>query len=77
MDAANLACRTGREMGMNVVDQEPPAAGREAFTAQQWERAYELLRVADTGQSLTPADLERLSEACTLDGPLRRDARAA
>jgi class 3 adenylate cyclase len=37
--------------------------GREAFSDQQWERAYALLSAADAEQPLAPEDLERLGEA--------------
>ena len=49
--------------GVNAVARDPLDAGREAFAAGQWERAYELLRAADAGDALPPADLERLSGA--------------
>ena len=48
---------------MNAVARDPLDAGREAFAAGQWERAYELLCAADAGNALPPADLERLSGA--------------
>ncbi len=53
----------GRTADMGAVAQDPLAAGREAFSAQKWERAYELLRTADAEHVLAPADLERLSDA--------------
>jgi class 3 adenylate cyclase len=37
--------------------------GREAFSDQQWERAYSLLAAADAEQPLASEDLERLAEA--------------
>lgn len=48
---------------MSAVAQGPLSAGREAFSAHEWERAYELLRAADAQRGLAPVDLERLSEA--------------
>jgi len=48
---------------VNAVARDPLDAGREAFAAGQWERAYELLCAADAGNALPPADLERLSGA--------------
>jgi class 3 adenylate cyclase len=48
---------------MSAVSQDPLPAGREAFLACQWERAYELLSSAEAEQGLLPEDLERLSEA--------------
>ncbi len=48
---------------MSAVSQDPLPAGREAFLARQWERAYELLSSAEAEQGLVPEDLERLSEA--------------
>jgi len=48
---------------MNAVAEGPLAAGREAFSARKWERAFELLRAADADHALAPADLERLSDA--------------
>jgi class 3 adenylate cyclase len=48
---------------MSAVAQDPLAAGREAFFACEWERAYELLCVADADHGLAPTDLERLSDA--------------
>ncbi len=48
---------------MSAVAQDPLSAGREAFSAEQWERAYELLSAADAEHALAPADLERLSNA--------------
>lgn len=48
---------------MSAVSQDPLPAGREAFWAGQWERAYELLSAAEAERGLPPADLERLSEA--------------
>jgi class 3 adenylate cyclase len=48
---------------MSAVAQDPLAAGREAFSAEQWESAYELLCAADAEHPLAPADLERLSNA--------------
>lgn len=53
----------GRMADMGAVAQDPLAAGREAFSARKWERAYELLRTADAEHVLAPADLERLSDA--------------
>ena len=63
MELSKLAHWTGRKVAMSGVAQDPLAAGREAFSAQQWGRAYELLRAADVECLLAPADLERLSEA--------------
>jgi hypothetical protein len=48
---------------MSAVAQDKLAAGREAFSAQQWERAFELLSVADAAQALAPEDLECLADA--------------
>jgi hypothetical protein len=48
---------------MSAVVQDPLAAGREAFSGQQWERAYELLSAADAARTLLPEDLERMSDA--------------
>jgi len=48
---------------VSTVADGPLLAGREAFSAQEWERAYGLLSAADVGQALAPADLERLSGA--------------
>lgn len=48
---------------MNAVAQDPLDTGREAFSTEQWERAYELLCAADAEHPLAPADLERLSNA--------------
>lgn len=48
---------------MSTVAEDPLAAGRDAFSAEAWERAYELLRVADASQALPAEDLERLSDA--------------
>ncbi len=53
---------------MSAVAEGPLSAGREAFSAQQWERAFELLSAADVEQVLDPADLERLSEAACWTG---------
>ena len=63
VDPSKLACWTRREAGMSAFAQGPLAAGREAFSAHEWERAYELLSTADAERVLAPADLERLSEA--------------
>ena len=49
--------------GMSAVAEDPLGAGREAFFAGRWERAYELLCAADAERALPPADLERLSDA--------------
>jgi class 3 adenylate cyclase len=62
LDWSKLA-RWAREVDVSAVAQGPLAAGREAFSAQEWERAYELLSTADAEQVLIPADVERLSEA--------------
>jgi class 3 adenylate cyclase len=48
---------------MSAVSQDPLSLGREAFSACQWERAYELLSTADAERDLSAPDLERLSEA--------------
>jgi class 3 adenylate cyclase len=48
---------------MSGVVQDPLLGGREAFTAQDWERAYGLFSAADALEPLAPADLERMSEA--------------
>lgn len=48
---------------MSAVSHDPLHDGREAFSAQEWERAFELLSIADAEQGLSPADLERISEA--------------
>jgi class 3 adenylate cyclase len=53
---------------MSAVTGGPLSAGREAFSGQEWERAYELLSSADVGQGLAPADLECLSEAACWTG---------
>ncbi len=63
MDRSKLASWTRLEVGVSAVARDPLLAGREAFSAQEWQRAYELLSVADEGPGLAPADLERLSEA--------------
>jgi class 3 adenylate cyclase len=55
-------------VGVSAVAKDPLPAGREAFSAQDWQRAYELLSIADAGQVLAPADLERLSEAACWTG---------
>jgi hypothetical protein len=39
---------------MSAVVHDPLIAGREAFCAQQWERAYELLSAADAARTLPP-----------------------
>jgi len=39
------------------------AAGREAFARHEWDKAYELLRAADSNTALVPEDLERLADA--------------
>src|SRR3974390_1668715 len=49
--------------GMSAVAKDQLAAGREAFAAGQWERAYGLLSAADAEHALVPADIERLSNA--------------
>ena len=48
---------------MSAVGEDQLAAGREAFSAGQWERAYGLLTGADAEDALVPADVERLSDA--------------
>ncbi len=48
---------------MGAVSHDPLHDGRKAFSAQEWERAYELLRSADAEEPLPAADLERISEA--------------
>lgn len=48
---------------MSAVAQDPLGAGRDAFSAGNWERAFELLRTADDAHALSPADLARLSDA--------------
>jgi len=48
---------------MSAVSHDPLHDGREAFSAQEWGRAFELLSIADAEQGLSPADLERISEA--------------
>ncbi len=63
IDASRFACATRCVVGMSAVAHDPLAAGREAFAARQWERAYELMSVADADQALAPLDLERLSQA--------------
>jgi len=61
--ASRLAGWTCREAGMSAVSGDPLFLGREALSARQWERAYDLLSSADAERGLPPADLERLSEA--------------
>jgi hypothetical protein len=48
---------------MSAVGQDAVALGREALSACDWDRAYELLGKAHAEQGLAPADLERLSQA--------------
>ena len=48
---------------MSAVTGDPRSAGREAFSAGRWERAYELLSALDVAQPLPPDELELLSEA--------------
>jgi class 3 adenylate cyclase len=48
---------------MSAVGEDQLAAGREAFSAGQWERAYGLLSAADAEHALDPVDVERLSDA--------------
>lgn len=48
---------------MSADVQDLLVAGREAFSAQQWGRAHELLCAADAECQLAPADLECLSDA--------------
>ncbi len=48
---------------MSTVVEDPLAGGREAFAAQRWQQAYELLRAADVHEPLAPADLDRLADA--------------
>jgi len=48
---------------MSAVSHDPLRDGREAFSAQEWDRAYALLSIADAELGLPPADLERISEA--------------
>ena len=48
---------------MSAVAEDPLVSGREAFLAQQWERAYELFRAVDAAEGLRAEDLERLSDA--------------
>lgn len=48
---------------MSTVIDDPLTGGREAFAAQQWQRAYELLKAADAQQPLPAADLDRLVDA--------------
>jgi class 3 adenylate cyclase len=50
---------------MSAVAKDQLAAGREAFSAEEWERAFGLLSAADANHALVPADVEHLSEvAC-------------
>jgi hypothetical protein len=60
---SKVAAGTGSKRGLSAVVEDPLAAGREAFCAQRWERAYEQLSVADAAHALLPEDLERLSDA--------------
>jgi len=48
---------------MSAVTGDPRSAGRDAFSAGRWERAYELLSALDVAQPLPPDELELLSEA--------------
>ncbi len=48
---------------MSAVSHDPLHDGREAFSAQEWDRAYALLSIADAELALSPADLERIAEA--------------
>lgn len=48
---------------MTSVAEDPLTAGRAAFSARQWERAYELLTAADADSTLAPENLERLSQS--------------
>ena len=48
---------------MSAIAQDPLAAGREAFSAQQWERAFEQLGAADAAEPLSAADLELMADA--------------
>ena len=48
---------------MSAVAQDPVSLGREALSACEWDRAYELLGKADVERGLAPADLDRLSQA--------------
>ena len=50
-------------VGMSAIAEDPLADGRVAFSAGQWERAFELLSAADTAQALSPTDLAHLSDA--------------
>jgi class 3 adenylate cyclase len=63
MQLSTVARWMGRTDGMSALAQDPLLAGREAFSAGEWERAYELLCAADAGRALAAADLERLADA--------------
>jgi class 3 adenylate cyclase len=55
----------GKGLGaaVSAVTDDPLTAGRDAFASRQWDRAYALLSAADAEERLSPADLERMSEA--------------
>jgi class 3 adenylate cyclase len=52
------------------VAESPLDAGREAARRHAWREAYDLLRRADEGGALAPADLESLGEAAWWTGRL-------